>query len=129
MWYDKYPGVPERGSYLETLFLLVMMERKDAELMATRALVLGTMADGSGQVKEAIAGFQAYCDAMFPFLQKAAEVDKNRDYERLMSVVAKPIRIDIAPTLAERQQKARTKAAQKFKIRGVEIPGVTKGKP
>lgn len=126
MWYDKYPDVPERGSPLETVFILVALQRKDAELMATRALVLGSMAEDTGTRKTAIKGFQEFCDTMFPFLEQAGELDKQKDMQRLLDHVKHPMRIDVGSIKAERAAAAKQKAHNKFKIRRVEIPGITR---
>jgi hypothetical protein len=130
LWYAKYPGVPDRGSPLETLFRLVALERKIEEIMATRALVLGAMADDSRGAKEAIKAYGEYCDAMFPFLEKASEFDKDRDRQRLLEHVKRPMQIDVGSIRAERAAAARVKAAQKFKARPrlVEIPGILRQK-
>lgn len=130
LWYEKYPGPPDRGSPLETVLRLVALERKIEEIMATRALVLGAMADDTRGAKEAIKAYQEYCDTMFPFLEKAAELDKDKDRARLLEHVRRPMRIDVAAIRAERAEQARAKAAHKFKARPriVEIPGITRQK-
>lgn len=130
LWYDKYPGVPDRYSPLETLFRLVAMDRKLEDLMSTRALVLGALADDSRGGKEAIKAYGEYCDAMFPFLEKASEFDKDKDRQRLLEHVKRPMRIDVGAIRAERAAAARAKAAQKFKVRPrlIEIPGIMRPK-
>jgi len=130
LWYEKYPGVPDRGSPLETLFRLIALERKVEDMLATRALVLGAMADDTRGAKEAIKAYGEYCDAMFPFLERASEFDQDRDRQRLLEHVKRPMQIDVGSIRAERAAAARAKAAQKFKARPrlIEIPGITRQK-
>lgn len=126
MWYDKYPGIPPRGSPLEAVFTRIYVQRQQVELMGTRAMVLSSLADNTAATRKAVEGFQEFCDSIFPFFEKAAELDKERDIKRLMEHVAKPMRIDIGSIKAERAAAARAKAHNKFKLRTVEIPGILK---
>jgi hypothetical protein len=124
MWYDKYPGVPPRGSPLETLFVLVNQERLAADLLATKALVLSALSDTGEEAKNAIKSFQSYADAMFPFLEAASDVDANAHRQKLLDHVKYPLRIDLASVKKERADKAKAKALSKYKISRVQIPGV-----
>lgn len=124
MWYDKYPGVPLRGSPLETLFVLVALQRRESELLATKALVLSSLAEGNEEAKNAVSSFKSYCDTMFPFLKLATENDKAQDMARLLEHVKHPIRIDIQAIKRERAEQAQTKALAKYRVARVEIPGI-----
>jgi hypothetical protein len=129
MWYDKYPGVPDRGSPLETLFVLITLQRKDVELMATRALVLGSLAQllkDQAAAKDAIEGYRAYTDVMFPFLARAADQEKERERQQLLEHVKHPMRIDVTSILAQRAATMRSKAMAKFRLNTSQIPGRSK---
>ncbi len=113
MWYDKYPGVPLRGSPLEALFTLVSLHMKQADLLATQTLVRSSMAQGSETAKAAIEAYQAYCDAMFPFLEAAQ--DPNIDAKRqLLEHVKHPMQISTGELRKVLAQQAREKASAKF---------------
>jgi hypothetical protein len=118
VWYDKYPGVPTRGSPLETLFLFVSIQRKEAELLATRSLVRGqfaVLAKSPETAKSAYDAYQAYADAMFPFLEQAANTTTD-DHSRLMEHVKYPMQIDIQAIRQEHAKEARAKGLKKFKL-------------
>ncbi len=121
MWYDKYPGTPPRGSPLETLFLLVHIGRKEADMLATRALVRGqlaVMAKSTDAAKSAFDAYQLYADAMFPFLEKAANITAKSDYEQLMEHVRYPMAIDLQSVRQQRAMEARAKGLRRFAMKG-----------
>lgn len=127
MWYDKYPGTPPRGSPLETLFVLVQLQRREADLLATKAQVLGSMADSNEETKNVIASFKGYCDAMFPFLEAAGKMDEAKLKERLFEHSKQVLRIDVAGIRKDRAAEAKRKGIDKYKLRKfaeVEIPGI-----
>ena len=118
MWYDKYPGVPKRGSPLETLFVLIHVARRDAELLATSSMVRAQFAlltRSSETAKSAIEAFQNYADTMMPFLDKARNTSVD-DHRRLLDHVRSPMRIDMQSIRHERQQVARQKGIDKFRL-------------
>lgn len=117
MWYDKYPGVPPRGSPLETLFVLVHISRKEAELLATRSMVRGQfaiLAKSPDAAKSAFEAYQMYADAMFPFLEQASNITAKSDYERLMEHVKYPMEIDLRSIRQARAADARLKGLRRF---------------
>jgi hypothetical protein len=119
MWFDKYPGVPPRGSPLETVFLLVHLGRKEAEMLSTRALVRGqfaAMARSESSAKTAYEAYVAYEEAMFPFIEQATNTF-NQDHQRLMEHVAHPMQIDVASIMKERAHADRLKGLRKFQAR------------
>ena len=119
MWYDQYPGVPPRGSPLETLFLFVMIGRQEAELLATRTLVRGQFAllsKSPESAKAAYEAYQTYSDSMFPFLERAANTTIT-DHERLMEHVRHPMRIDMQAFRREQAAQAKQKGLRKFKLK------------
>jgi hypothetical protein len=118
VWYDKYPGVPPRGSPLETLFVWVHIQRKEAELLATRSLVRGQfamLAKSPESAKAAYEAYQTYTDAMFPFLEQAANTTTD-DHTRLMEHVKYPMQIDIRAIRQEHAKEAKAKGLRKFKV-------------
>lgn len=118
MWYAKYPGVPPRGSPLETLFLLVHLGQKEAELLATRTLVRGQFASLAKSPESAQAAFdayQSYADSMFPFLEQAANTTTT-DHMRLMEHIKSPMEIDIRSIRKERAQEDKARGLRKFQV-------------
>lgn len=119
MWYDKYPGTPARGSPLEALFIHVHIQRKESELLATRSLVRGqwaVLAKSPESAKAAFESYQAYADAMFPFLERAANTTTD-DHARLLEHVKRPMQIDVHSIRHERAAEAKAKGLRKFKLR------------
>lgn len=118
MWYDKYPGVPPRGSPLETLFLLVHVSRKESELLATRSLVRGQFAllsKSAEAAKSAFEAYQLYADAMFPFLERAVNTT-TADNARLMEHVRFPMQINMLSIRQERAAEAKAQGLRRFKL-------------
>lgn len=119
MWYDKYPGVPPRGSPLETVFLLVHLQRQEVALMAQRTQVRGQLAllaKSPESAKAALEAYENYCDALFPFLNKATE-SLGEDKKRLLEHVKYPLRIDIGALQHEMGAKAKAKGLAKFRLK------------
>lgn len=118
MWYDRYPGVPPRGSQLETLFLFVFIQRKESELLETRALVRGqwaTLVKSPEAAKASFEAYQNYAEAMFPFLEAAANTSTT-DQQRLLQHVLHPMQIDVSSLRHERAEAARAKGLRKFRL-------------
>ncbi len=117
MWYDKYPGVPDRGSPLEAAFVYISVQRQWSTLLATRALVQSTLPEGKEASDPAMKAFQAYCDAMMPQLADKKPV-KSEAHERLAQFVKSAVSIDLRPiwaaTMAAANQKVR---AQRRSVR------------
>lgn len=98
MWYDRFQGLPPRGSLLESIFLLVFLSRQEAHLLATRAIVQSTLPEG-GAAKPAIEAYQKYCDRMFPHIERAGDVEKEDQHKRLAEFVKTRASIALAPIL------------------------------
>jgi len=113
MWYDKFPGLPPRGSLLESLFTLVYLGRQEAELLSTRAVVQVSMPDSKEAQDPAIEAFQKYCDRMFPFLERAGDQEKEDARKRLLSFVKHPVKIQLKPVLKAAAARARKLATFK----------------
>lgn len=123
MWYDRYVGVPPRGSPLESLFTLVYLQRQEAQLLSTKALVQVSMPDSKSAQDPAIEAFQKYCDNMFPFLERASNLDKEEERKALLDFVKKPARISLKPIWKAQAEQARKVATYKrFSVRP-EVPG------
>jgi hypothetical protein len=123
MWYEKYPGIPPRGSPLERLFTLVYLSRKRTELLSTRALVQVSMPEGREAQDPAIEAFDTYCKQMFPFLDRAVDTEKETARKRLLKFIKKRARIDMRPVWKQQAERARKVAALKrFKMRPA-MPG------
>jgi hypothetical protein len=112
MIYDKYHGVPTANSPLESLFILVYLQRQESDLLATRALVSATLADE--ERKEAVEAFEAYCEKMFPFWKRASNLEADEERKALLELVKRPIRINLsevyrnqAEALKRKEQKRR----------------------
>jgi hypothetical protein len=121
MWYDKYDGLPPRGSPLESLFLLVFLQRQEATLLSARALVQSTLPEGKAG-KAAIDAFQKYADTMFPFIKSAS---KETDmHERLREFVKHPVKIDLRPIRAAAADHAKQNAALKHSRLKPQVPGI-----
>jgi len=118
MWYDKFTGLPPRGSPLETIFVLVRLERQHAQLTETRALVqsiVGLYRDTKAD--PAIEAFQEYCSKMFPFLDSAMNTEKDEIKKRLEEFTRRPARISLIPHykhLADHAKKMAT--LKRFKL-------------
>lgn len=120
MWFDKYPSVPPRGSPLETVFVHVTVQRKDAELLSTRALVRSQwalLAKSPDAAKASFEAYEAYAESMFPFLEKAQGLATMDDNQKLLEHVKHPMQIDIQAIKRERAADTRARALQKFKMR------------
>lgn len=99
--------------------MLVFVQRKEAELLATRSLVRSQwalLAKSPEAAKASFEAYGAYADSMFPFLERAGltTVDDNA---RLLEHVKHPIEIDVAGLKQQRAAEARARGLRKFKAR------------
>lgn len=119
MWYDKFAGIPLRGSPLETIFVLVRLERQQAQLLETRAMIQAIVGlhDSRSTQDPAIEAFQEYCKRMFPFLDRAMDAEKNEAHERLKEFVKHPAKIALHPIYKQQAEHAKKMASLKrFKL-------------
>ena len=129
MWYDKYPGVPPRGSLLETVFVLVGIQRRQAELLSTRALVQAIVGlhalspNPKETMHPAIEAFQLYADKMFPFLDKATTAEKTDQHKALEHFTKAPLRISTKDIYKQKVEHARRNAALRSTKLKPRIPG------
>lgn len=126
MWYDKYPGLPPAGSPLESIFVLVFLRRKESELLATRAMVTATVRAGR-EGDPAVKAFKAFCEAMFPYLEQAANTELDNAKKALNEMVKKPLQIKMshiydmqAQSVASSNRTARSMA--RFRVKP-KLPG------
>lgn len=119
MWYDKFTGIPPRGSPLETVFVLVRLERQQAQLLETRALiqsVVGLHTEKKTQ-DPAIEAFKEYSSKMFPFLDRAMNTEKDEAMKRLEQFVKHPAKIALHPIYKQQAEHAKKMATLKrFKL-------------
>jgi len=112
MLYDKYVGVPPRGTLLESVFVLIYLQRQEEQLLATRALVQASLS--KEEQKPAIEAFEMYCSRMFPFLAQAAKRGDQDQQEALKDFVKSVAKISLgkvykqqADAYQARRQRAR----------------------
>jgi len=110
MWYDKYHGTPPSGSPLESILILVFLRRKEAELLATRALVQASIPEGKA-ADPAIEAYKHFCDAMFPYINRAMDTELDDAKKALLEMVKKPLSIKLSHIY--KQQAASMQTAQK----------------
>lgn len=101
--------------------MLVYLQRQEAQLLATRAIVQSTIPEGSA-AKPAIEAFQKYCDTMFPTIESAS---KETDlHQRLREFVQHPAKIDLRPHFKNLADSARKSAIYRSTRLKPAIPGV-----
>ena len=83
MLYDLATEPPEPGTLLESVFLLVSLRRREAELLQTEALALAPLVASSGKVEVLTEALKAYKNALFPFLPAEVEKEKKDIQEAL----------------------------------------------
>jgi len=81
MLYDLVPEPPEPGSLLESVFLLISLRRREAELYQTESIVAAIAAaavEGGADIIEN--ALNTYKDTLFPFLagEKVRKDDESR---------------------------------------------------
>ena len=92
VWYDKHEGPPPQNSPLESLFILLVLHRMEAELLATRALVHASMTSESSD--PTVKAFKEYADKALPFLANAQDIDKQKEIDALLKFSKVRARID-----------------------------------
>lgn len=128
LWYDQFRGIPEHGSPLESVLLLVFLDRQHAQLLQTRALVQTQVLalDNKAHQDSAIQAFQQYADTMYSFLRKAEDTKPgaNKDHERLLRFVAKPVTIDLRPVWKAKiqQREAKLRRSTRTRTFGIQQP-------
>ena len=111
MWYDTCRTIPEHGTPLESVLLLVFLERQHAALLHTRTLVQAQMAniEEKDQQEAVQKAYQELSDSLFSFLGKketegGTKKSSDDDYKRLMKHVTHPLKIDLRPVAKGRIQ-------------------------
>ena len=109
---------------METLFTLVFLERRRAELLSTRALVQVSMPAHKENQDPAIEAFEKYCDVMFPFMERAAKKEEEDARAALKKFVSKRVRFSLFPIAKQQAEQAKRKAMlRRFTVRPT-MPGM-----
>ena len=69
MLYDLSSSPPEPGSLLESVFLMVSLRRREADLFQTEALVMAVVGAASEKYEGIEEALRAYKNSMFPFIE------------------------------------------------------------
>lgn len=88
MLYDT-SGVPDPGSLLESVFLLMAKKRREADYFKTKLLVEAALAPHAKDSDGLMKAFESYRESMFPFLESETEKQKQRDKDLLNHWVGK----------------------------------------
>lgn len=118
MLYDKLPSAPPSGSPLESLFMLVYLERANSALLAHRALIQAVLPLSKNEQDPAIKAYEAYCDHLFPFIERASNknVEDEETKKRLEEFTKHPSKIDLRPIYKARMQDAMQRSQKRFKV-------------
>lgn len=81
--------------------MLVHLQRAEADLHATRALIQSTLPEGKAG-DAAIKAFQAYCAHQIPFLERAQNMEQEEARAKLDAFIKNPVRFPLAPIMAAR---------------------------
>jgi hypothetical protein len=115
MWYDKFVGLPPRGSLLESIMVLVRVERQRAQMMETRAIVQSIVGlhESKKTQDPAVQAFQEYCAKMEPQLDGIVKGEKQAAIDALKEFVKRPAKIDLHPIYKQRAEHAKRMATVK----------------
>lgn len=69
MLYDLASSPPEPGSLLESVFLLVSLRRREAELFQTESIITAILGAQSEKYEPIEDALKAYKNTMFPFIE------------------------------------------------------------
>ena len=69
MLYDLSQELPAAGSLLESIFLLIALRKREAEVLQTEAMVVAIAGAQSGQIDLIQKSLREYKNAVLPFLQ------------------------------------------------------------
>ena len=117
MMYDK-ASLPPPGSPLESIFILVHLERRSAEMLAHRALIQAVLPAEKEAQDPAIKAFEQYCDQVFPFLERAANKDKEDERAALERFAAHPAKIKMQQIYkAQADHAKKIQSLKKFRIK------------
>lgn len=91
MLYDLASTPPEPGSLLESVFLLISLRRREAELYQTESIVaaiVGAGVENSGEVVQS--ALDTYKDTLFPFLA-GEKLRKDEDSRKVLEYWSKQV--------------------------------------
>lgn len=123
MWYERYQGIPPRNSLLESLFVLIYLSRQEAQLLATKAMVVG-MNEGNPS-EQAVKAYTSYFESVFPFIERAANVEQDQQKKYLEEFVKHPAKINLKPILMAKAQEARQRSQRRAMRVKPKMPGVS----
>ena len=119
MLYDLASAPPEPGSLLESVFLLISLRRREAELYQTESIVAAIIAasvEGGGEVIES--ALKTYKDTLFPFLE-GEKLRKDEESRKVLEHWAKQVfrvrplwRSNVAKKLHSRLRRGAEKVAE-----------------
>jgi hypothetical protein len=114
MWYDQSRGIPEPGSALEAVFLLVFANRTRAEMLATHASLQAQLLALSHDAQDpVISAYKEYAAAVYPFVEQAEDIEGRRVREQLADFVKWKAKIDLRPIWKSKIQHARMREARR----------------
>lgn len=114
MWYDQARGIPEPGSALESVFLLVFVNRTRASMLATHAsLQAQLLALPHNETDPIIASYKEYAAAIYPFVEQAEDIEGRNSREQLKEFVKWKAKIDLRPIWRSKIQHARMREARR----------------
>lgn len=92
MLYDLAAAPPEPGSLLESVFLLVSLRRREAELYQTEVLMNAIMLAGSENPSYELLdkAFQEYKNTLFPFIE-AEKIKTDADTRKALEYWSKQV--------------------------------------
>lgn len=104
--YDRLSGVPKPGSPLESILSLVFIKRAEAELLATKALVIASLhPDKKGD--PTVDAFVEYANTLLPWLKQAAEKKSTEAKKALERFVQQPVVINTGAMWRQRVEVAK----------------------
>ena len=83
MLYDLAQELPPPGSLLESIFLLIALRKREAEVLQTEAIVVAVAGAPSGQIDLIQKSMRDYKNALLPFLE-AEKTKQDVDMKTLL---------------------------------------------
>jgi hypothetical protein len=84
MLYDQSSVLPQAGSPLESVFILLAKKKRETEYYHTKLMVAATLAPHSKEGAKMLSGaWEDYRDAIFPFLEKQ-RTKKDVDAKKML---------------------------------------------
>lgn len=106
--------------------MILKIQRMEAELLSTRALVHASMMTPDSKADPTIKAFQEFADRQLPFLATAQDLERKKERETLIAFTKIRARIDkkeVYKQQAQQLQRHSTGAPSKMKLRP-KMPGL-----